>query len=140
MRARPSTWLVFFALIAFAPLGCSISESVSKSISSPFESSGSSSRSSAGRGAAYQDDVRDYTEAYVRSSQNLAQFETGIGSLAEKHGISNWEADSNTWVGIGRGLRKAGINATQLDVYKTNLSKGDAERARYIQQGYDAEE
>jgi hypothetical protein len=121
--------------------GCSISESVSDSISSPFESSSASSRSSSpeGRAESYQSDVRDYTIAYLRSGGDFSKFMNGLGGLAQKHGVTNWEADSNTYVGIGRGLKRAGVTPMQLEVYKTNLAMGDPQKAASIQQGFDQE-
>jgi hypothetical protein len=131
------------ALLMFA--GCSIS----KSISSPFEwssdsiasssgSSGSSRSSSRDRAQEYRNDVRDYTAAYVQSGGQFDTFNRGLGSIASKHGVSNWEADDNTYVGIGEGLRKAGVTSTQLSVWKSNLSAGDSSRAAAIQEGYES--
>jgi hypothetical protein len=122
------------AVFALAVAGCSISESAS----SPFKSS-SASFDSSSRGAkeSYQNDVSDYTEAYARSSSDLEGFRKGLASIAEKHGISNWEADEATYTGIGAGLAKAQVNETQLEVYKNNLSKGDDVKATAIQKGYD---
>jgi hypothetical protein len=113
-------------------LGCSISDSISKSISSPFESSSDSS----GGESAYVADVRDYTVAYVKSSQDVAAFEQGIGAVAMKHGVSNWRASEATYRGIGEGLGKAQVTPTQLEVYKANLTGGNAVMATAMQQGY----
>ena len=122
--------------------GCSISESVSKSVSSPFEwssaSSGSSSGSSPNRAADYRADVRDYTSAYVKSGGDFDAFSRGLGDIASKHGVSNWESDDDTFVGIGQGLRAAGVSPTQLEVWKSNLAKGNAGKAAAIQKGYDS--
>ena len=136
MRYRPSI-LIGAVLLLLAPLGCSISTSISDSVSSPFKSSSDSSDSSQGRTAAYEADVRDYTSAYVKSGGDVNTFMGGLGNLASKHGITNWEADSATYIGIGRGLKAANVTPTQLEVYKTNLSKGDAAKAASIQKGYD---
>lgn len=124
-------------VLALAMIGCSISNSISDSISSPFKWSSESLSSSGGGKEAYQGDVRDYTEAYVRSSSDFEGFTKGLASLAAKHGISNWEADEGTYTGIGQGLAKAQVKQTQLEVYKTNLSKGDAVKATAIQKGYE---
>lgn len=123
--------------------GCSISESISKSVSSPFEwssaSSGSSSRSSSpNRAEDYRADVRDYTSAYVKSGGDFDSFSRGLSGVASKHGVSNWESDNDTYVGIGQGLKTGGVTPTQLEVWKSNLAKGDASKAAAIQQGYDA--
>ena len=126
------------ALLALATTGCSISNSISDSVSSPFKWSSDSSKSSTeDKEEAYQGDVRDYTQAYVRSSADIEAFKKGLSSLAAKHGISNWEADQATYLGIGEGLGKAQVSDVQLEVYKTNLSQGDAVKASTIQRGYE---
>lgn len=120
--------------------GCSISDS----ISSPFESSSaslaSSSRSSGSsspaRRESYRNDVRDYTAAYVKSSQDLDAFRRGIADIASKHKVSDWESDMDTYVGIGAGLRKANVKPAQFEVWQTNLSGGDTSKATAMQQGY----
>lgn len=119
--------------------GCSISTSSS----SPFEWSSDSSASSSGsssrdRSAEYRNDVRDYTAAYVQSGGDFDAFTRGLTNVAAKHGVSNWESDTNTYVGIGQGLKKAGVTPMQLDVWKTNLSQGDSSKAAAIQKGYDS--
>ncbi len=129
--------LAFIWLAVYA-LGCSFSdssESISKSISSPFASS---SDSSGGSDQAYRGDVRDYTAAYVKSGGDFDGFETQIAKLAAKHGITDWELDTNTFIGIGEGLKKAGASPTELAAWKTNLAGSDLGKANAIQQGYDS--
>src|SRR6516164_7262202 len=118
--------------------GCSLSASsasISESISSPFKSSSDSSGDSH---AAYQADVRDYTAAYIRSGGDYDTFERKIGSVAAKHGITDWELDTGTYVAIGQGLRKGGLKPIELAAWKTNLARDDLSRADLIQKGYDA--
>lgn len=124
------------AVLALAIMGCSISNSISDSVSSPFKWSSQSSGSSNEK-ESYQGDVRDYTEAYGRSSDDLEGFQKGLASLARRHGISNWEADEATFTGIGEGLAKAQVKETPLEVYKQNLSNGDAVKTSAIQKGYE---
>jgi hypothetical protein len=117
--------------------------SISKSVSSPFESSSwsveSSSRSSSPeRGQAYRAGVRDYTQAYVKSGGDYATFSSGLAGIASKHGVSNWEADMDTYVGIGEGLKQAGVTPMQLEVWKSNIAAGDAAKAAAMQKGYDS--
>lgn len=138
----PRSALATLVLAAFAaPLaaGCSFSyssQSISKSIESSFESSSSSSPGD--KASAYRDDVRDYTYAYVRSSTDTRDFLRGLGQLAQRHGIASWESDRATWVGIGAGLAKAKVNATELEVFKQNLAAPDAAHMADIQRGYEA--
>jgi hypothetical protein len=123
--------------------GCSFSassESSSASSESSSNSSASSSRSSSpARGESYRNEVRDYTASYVKSSADAAAFQRGLAGIAARHGVTNWEADQDTWVGIGAGLRRAKVSSTDLEVWKTNLSGGDPTKAASMQQGYDAE-
>jgi hypothetical protein len=132
LRAMALAVMAFFGL---AMTGCSISDSISDSISSPFKWSSRSSDSS-DKKESYQRDVRDFTEAYLRSSSDPAGFRAGLASTAQKHGISNWEADEATYHGVGEGLGKAKAKQSQVEVYKTNLSGGDPVKAAAIQNGY----
>jgi hypothetical protein len=134
--------VLFLALSGLSLLslaGCSISDSVSASFdssASSVSSSGSSSGSSSADRESYRNDVRDYTDAYVKSGGQFESFTRGLTEIATKHGVSDWEADQDTFVGIGTGLKKAGVTPTQLEVWKTNLANGDATRAASIQKGY----
>jgi len=135
MSPRPLA-LVLAALMVTVS-ACSFSdssESISKSVSSPFTSSSDSSGDSQ---AAYREDVRDYTAAYVRSGGDFDTFERKIGSIAAKHGITDWELDKGTYLAIGQGLRKGGLKPIELAAWKSNLARGDVSRAEMIQQGYD---
>jgi hypothetical protein len=124
-------------------LGCSISASswsLSKSGRSSSHSSDSSSSSSPGAAErAYRDDVADYTRAFVKSQRgDFAGFQADLAHLAEEHGITNWEANPATYTAIGEGLANAKVSDAGLMAYKRNLSVGDSQKARLIQQGYDS--
>lgn len=125
------------AVLVVAVSACSFSdssESISKSVSSPFKSSSDSS----GDGeAAYREDVRDYTAAYVRSGGEFDAYQRKIGSVAAKHGITDWELDKGTYLAIGQGLRKGGLKPIELAAWKSNLARDDLSRAELIQKGYD---
>jgi hypothetical protein len=125
------------AALAMGLSACSLSASsasISESISSPFKSSSDSSGDSH---AAYQADVRDYTAAYIRSGGDYDAFERKIGSVAAKHGITDWELDTGTYTAIGQGLRKGGVKPIELAAWKSNLAHDDLSRADLIQKGYD---
>lgn len=124
--------------------GCSFSDS-SRSSAAGFESSSnlvsSPFESSSGGGAAYETDVSEYTSAYVKSSPGAggyAGFQKGVAALAEKRGISDWESDRHTYIGMGRGLRKAGVEDPAYQAYSSNFAAADADRMKWIQQGYDS--
>lgn len=130
-------YVVPVMLLLTTAIGCSFSDSsvsISKSISSPFQSSSASSPSA----EAYQNDVADYTYAHVISGGQFDAFMKGLGSVAERHGVTNWEADDATYIGIGQGLGKAKFTQTQLDVFAKNVTNGDAKKTKLVQQGYDS--
>jgi len=145
-----------FAVALVAVFGCSISNSSnslsnsSNSSSNSSESSGSSSDSlskssdsssgSSGGGddQAYRDDVRDYTHAYVLSGGEFSAFQRGLGDIARRHGITNWEVRRATYRGIGAGLGKAGASQTQLDEFKANLAASSPEKLQDMQDGYES--
>ena len=120
-------------------VGCSISESVKSSFESSAASSGSSSSSSGSSSAdraSYRSDVRDYTSAYVKSGAPIDNFDHGLQNVAERHHVTNWENDQDTYVGIGEGLRAAGVTQDQYAVWQANLAAGDATKAASMQKGY----
>jgi hypothetical protein len=135
MPSRPLALVLAVLLVAVS--ACSFSdssESISKSVSSPFKSSSDSSGDSE---AAYREDVRDYTAAYIRSGGDFEGYERKIGSIAAKHGITDWELDKGTYLAIGQGLRKGGLKPIELAAWKSNLARDDVSRAEMIQKGYD---
>lgn len=113
------------------------SESSSKIVSSPFTSSSASS--SPDKDRQYQEDVTDYTYAYVRSStSDYAGFQSGLGEIAAKHGYTNWEAQPSTYVAIGRGLKKAGLKGVEYDTFRKNIAAGEMNKMQDIQKGYES--
>ncbi len=126
-------------LLLTGTFGCSFSDSsasISKSISSPFESSSASSPSK----EAYENDVADYTYAHVISAGQPDAFMKGLATVAERHGVTDWEADDATYTGIGKGLGKAKFTQTQVEVFARNITGGDAKKMKLVQQGYDSAE
>src|SRR2546425_12888455 len=62
----------------------------------------------------YREDVRDYTYACVDAENELLDFEDGLGVIAERHGVSDWEAADATYVAIGAGLARAQVSSNDL--------------------------
>ena len=118
-------------------VGCSISESVKSSFESSASSSASSSGSSSKESESYRNEVRDYTSAYVKSGGQFENFTSGLGSIAQRHKITNWEENKDTYVGIGAGLRAGSVTPEQFRVWQSNLSNGDSAKAGWMQSGYD---
>ena len=122
-------------LLALMPLGCSFYYSSESSI----KSSGSSSGSSSGdedKKEAYRDDVRDFTAAYAGARQDLDGFERGLGEVARRHGITDWEADATTWVAVGAGLKRAAVSAPDLASYEAGIGRAEPAKVALIRSGY----
>ena len=78
---------------------------------------------------------------YIKEHQpidNYINFFTGISDLAEKLGINNWDSNNLTYIGIGKGLKKASIDVDNFDFYKTEFSEGEIINMNNIQKGYDS--
>ena len=129
--------LAFFIAV-FLTVGCSVSTS-SGSISDSTSSILSSPSSVSGINKKYPNEVADYTLAYVKSSRpNDSSFLRGLSDIAAKEGITNWEQDSLTYRGIGKGLKKANVNETVYETFKNNIANGDPKKIENIQSGYDS--
>ncbi|MBS1211652.1 MAG: hypothetical protein H6R26_268, partial [Proteobacteria bacterium] len=136
--------VVFIAVVPLLLHGCSFSESSkssSDSASSISESASSPSRwisdSSKTERERYEQDVRDYTAEYVKSSRgDLETFRVRVAKLAEKHGIVDWAADKTTYLAIGQGLRKAGLKGPQYEAFKASLGNSSPTRMESIEEGY----
>ena len=141
LLSRGHALLVLVVAVSIAGCGSlsdssgSISRSVSTSISSPFESSSHSSSPE----DAYRDDVRDFTAAYLKSGGDPSKLRGEVGTVAKKHGITDWERNPATYQGIGGGLAKGGASQAELDAYKLTIAGGDQQAVQWMQDGYDNE-
>jgi hypothetical protein len=126
-------------LVLVGTAGCSFSDSSGSSsdiVSSPKSISKSSQSSSESKQQNYQNQVAAYTAEFVKSSSgDLSSFWLKIGELASAQGISNWQDDFNTFVGIGRGLKQADLGGPQQAAFVQSLSNNDAMKKQAIQQG-----
>ncbi|MFZ2312151.1 MAG: putative lipoprotein [Methylobacter sp.] len=145
----------FKALILALPLtvtGCSFSdssrsistsvESISDSVGSLSDSSASSESSTSNSEKKYENEVSDYTMAYVKSSRaetDYNGFLKGLSDIAAKAGIVNWDQEPKTYIAIGKGLKKAGIEGITYETYKKNFAGSDQEKMQNIQKGYESE-
>ena len=130
-------WLILVPSIALV-FGCSFSDSsetLSESISSPFDWSSSSSGSSGGD-SAYRQDVSDYTIAFTRQGGDLDAFRQGLGQLAERRGITNWEEDSFTCASIGLGLQGAHLELATAERFGADLFGANLRSRRDLLAGY----
>ena len=132
--------LMVLVLVLLVSAGCSIStssESAADSSKSSTRSADSSSRSSPGGKSSYREDVRTYTAANVKSQGAVVAFEKQLGELARRNGVTNWEDDEITYVGIGEGLREASADPVQVSRYATHFSRSDPRKMAAIQRGFE---
>lgn len=115
------------------------SDSSARSSESSARSSESSLRSSrrGDREPRYLEDVRRYTAANVRAGVPLETFQKELGELARSHGLTHWEDDETTYLGIGEGLGDAAVGKAEVEMYKTTFSRSDPVKRQAIQRGYD---
>ncbi|NOU22084.1 MAG: putative lipoprotein [Methyloglobulus sp.] len=124
--------------------GCSISDSVGP-ISGSTGSSASSNNSSekdkkADDDNRYENEVQDFTVTFLRTNSSQANqnsFMKGISDVASQNSIVDWEANPQTYRGIGKGLKKAKISGYQLEFYKKKFANGDSGKMDDIQEGYE---
>ena len=126
-------WLLLVPLCL--AVACSFSHSSKSSSNSSRSSSGSSSPS----GSAFERDVRDYTAKYAKTKGDVTTFRRDLGGIAQDHGVSDWERDQETYVGIGRGLGQAKVKGAELEQFKLDLAGANAQYMAWIKTGYDQE-
>lgn len=119
--------------LALPLAACSSVSKSSELLSSPITSLSKSSSPE----AAYREDVRDFTAAHIQSGGSADQLKREIGSLAARHGISDWERNESTYRAIGEGLAQAGYRQLQVDAFKKNITD-TPEQAEWLQDGYDS--
>lgn len=131
--------ILLFPLIvsgcSFSDSSGSLSDSTSSIISSPFSISDKDKK--------YQNEVSDYTMAYVKSSSAEADYSSflkGLSDIAAEKGINNWDQEPKTYIAIGKGLKKAGVEGIAYETYKKNFAGSDEEKMQNIQEGYESEE
>lgn len=138
-----STMPVVLTLAITTLTGCSFSTSSesssgsSKSIfditSSPFTSSSDSSTTEQEK---FENEVAAYTTEFVTSSTGtLDQYREHLSELAQENGITNWESDRTTYLGIGRGLKKAKLGKPQISAFSESLSGNDPMKKQAIEDG-----
>jgi hypothetical protein len=124
------------ALVA-SSAGCGMvsdsARSASKSVSSPLRSSASSSEQQDG---AYMREIRDFTFGYAKSGGDPQAFSRGVGSLAQRHGVSDWHRDRDTCMAIGQGMRAAGLDGATARKFSEGIVPANTQAAAWIREGY----
>ncbi|MBL4903544.1 MAG: putative lipoprotein [Desulfocapsa sp.] len=115
------------SIVCFSLLqaGCSISYSLEKSsdsVSASLDSITSISTSSSGgedekvsaTSTVYEEDVAAATVLYVGRNKTTDEYQRQVTNIAKNHGISNWEQEQSTFLGMGKGLRRAGVSRDSI--------------------------
>ena len=110
----------------------------SRSSSSPFRWSSDSSSPAGDTASAYQRDVTDYTSKFAASDGDVQSFQRDLSSIAEGHGVTNWEQDDDTYLAIGRGLAKAGVSGERYQLLSVELSNQNQSHLSLVNSGYKA--
>lgn len=125
-------YILYIGLLCGASMmqaGCSVSYSLEKSsdsVSTSLDSITSISTSSSGgseevkinaTGSVYEEDVAAVTVLYVSREKTTDDYQRQVAAIAKNHGISDWEQEESTFLGMGKGLRRAGISEDSI----TNL-------------------
>ena len=124
--------------LSFVLSGCSISYSFGKSSDSVSSISDSSSPSDDDEKTAYSQDVRELTIAYLQSGEQPDEYMREIGHIAQAHGVTDWERQQTTFVAIGEGLKRAGIQEAELQNvgFLKGMLDGNPVALQYVRQGY----
>ena len=123
MRTRILSLVTAIAMLALLAqlTGCQMSRSSSRSFASMASvwSLSKSFQSSFGGGDTanldqqYARDLAAVSATFVDTPAQEAALVRDVSRVAEVHGISHWESVDATWLGIGVGLRHAGLSEPQ---------------------------
>ncbi|ABJ76757.1 hypothetical protein LEP1GSC016_1210 [Leptospira borgpetersenii serovar Hardjo-bovis str. Sponselee] len=115
-------------------------ESLSKSIKSLSVSVSSIFSSSSGndeeKEKAYLKDVRDLTAMHFENGFQEIEFKNDLSTLAFRNGLTNWKSLRVTYLGIGSGIKKAGINEDKFQTFLQGLGTSKPEIVESIRKGF----
>lgn len=124
---RFPAYVIIFAAFIVSTLfsGCSISYSLGKSsdsISASLDSISDSSDSSGGDSSdvalqRYLHDVIAATVGFVSNAESSRMFQKTVTSIAQHHGVVDWEQENQTYVAMGKGLKQAGVDVDTITDY-----------------------
>lgn len=145
MQFRP--FLLSSVFVVTLMQGCSFSTSSTSSESSSGSSdsssnsstsSSNSSTSSSEEDKKYENQIMNYTLAYLTTAEyDRLAFLKGISEIATENGITSWEDNQATLIGIGRGLKKSGMTGSVYETYKQSIANSNELRMLSIDKGYD---
>ncbi len=116
------------------------SKTLSKSSSSPSKSSSGDEKAEKEYQQTYVNEVMLFTDNMAHTQTGANEFYRGLARIAERHGISDWETLENTYIAIGRGLKKAGLEEDKLYTLPllSELMSPRPKMMKYILKGYNS--
>ena len=116
--------LLTLSVICLIISGCSFShssKSISKSIKSSSKSISSPSRWSSGNknsavktANSYQNETAVLTSLYAKSDGTSQDFQRELSTISRRHGIVDWENNTQTFTAIGVGLKRSGVSKESI--------------------------
>ncbi len=113
-------------------------ESLSKSVVSVVSSVSSSSADKAASNKVYQKEVETLTAFYLHSGPGSSEFESDLAELAARNGVVNWRSSESTYVSIGKGLKKAGMETEQFKIFTEPFTNSRPFVAKALERGYNS--
>ena len=128
----PSRWVAQSSEASADSSGASAdsSNAASRSVS------GSSSPQDERAQTSYREDVRVASRTFAATGADSEAFVRQIGEIAERHGVTDWEADRATWLALGEGFRQAGLSQEQVDGLLLQLGHLQSPERGYVHEGY----
>ena len=145
--ARYASVLLFLSLFSSCTFLTSVSDSVSSamgSISTSLNSMSGSisgiSSSSGGEASSaskqYRNDVGLLTILHLRGRSSADGFKRDLSDVAAKHGVADWESNGTTFIGVGQGLKRAGVSESEFRDFLARLASPSA--AGLVKRGYES--
>ena len=139
--------VILFCSMAAMQSSCSISYSLEKSsdsVSTSFDSLTSISTSSSGgeeskvteTATVYEEDVAAVTVLYASREKNNEEYQRQISRIARNHGIGDWEQETATFLAMGMGLRRAGVDKDAIAAMPYFSSLAGSARFDQVMKGY----
>ena len=140
-------YIISLACLSMLQAGCSISYSLeesSDSVSASLDSITSISTSSSGgeeetvnaTGTVYEEDVAAVTVLYVSREKTTDEYQRQVTNIAKNHGISDWEQEQSTFIGMGKGLRRARVSKDSISNLPYFRTMADSSSYSEVIKGY----
>ncbi|TGK10251.1 putative lipoprotein [Leptospira fletcheri] len=111
-------------------------QSLSKSVVSISASIFSSSSSDKDERKSYRKDVETLTAIHLNRGLVSEEFESDLASIARKNGVNNWKSLEDTYVSIGKGMRKAGVDTGRFNIFADEFALTRPKVANALRKGY----